>query len=175
MTTLTDIEKQARMYADKRQILRDRVEAFEAEIDSIKRKHYKGIRAGQIAASQAEDRLGISIDAAPELFIKPKTHNLHGIRCGMQMGKGKIEIADKAKTCTLIRKHFSDQAEVLIKTTEAPIAKALDQLTSAELKRIGVTVIPGKESVYIKPADSALDKLVEALMKEAREKDAAAA
>ncbi|MEJ1358309.1 MAG: hypothetical protein RPU51_09070 [Candidatus Sedimenticola sp. (ex Thyasira tokunagai)] len=174
MTTLNDIEKQARMYADKRQILRDRVEAFEAEVDRIKRKHYKGIRAAQIAASQAEDRLGISIDAAPELFIKPKTHNLHGIRCGMQMGKGKIEIADNDKTCALIRKHLADQADVLIKTTEAPVNKALNQLSAAELKKIGVKVIPGKDQVFIKATDSALDKLVEALMKEAREKEDAA-
>ncbi|MES9873124.1 MAG: hypothetical protein ABW146_08430 [Candidatus Sedimenticola sp. 6PFRAG7] len=167
MTTLTDIERTAKHYANKRQILRERLDAYEDELRKIKLRHYKGIRAAQIAASQAEDRLHIAIESAPELFQKPKTHNLNGIRCGYQRSKGKIETT--AKTCDLIRKHLPDQADVLIKSTEAPISKALDQLSAAELKKIGAKVIPGKDRIHIKATDSDLDKLVDALMKEARE------
>lgn len=67
----------------------------------------------------------------------------------------------------LIKKYFPDQADVLITTTEKPVKEALNGLTAAELKKLGISVINGDEAIFIKPADSAVDKLVDALLKEA--------
>ena len=64
-----------------------------------------------------------------------------------------------------IKKHLPEQADVLIRTKEAPVKEALAQLTAAELKKIGVTIEDAGDTVVIKPVDSEVDKLVDALLK----------
>ena len=87
----------------------------------------------------------------------------------MAKGKGKICIDDPAMAIKLIRKHFPEQADVLIKTEEKPVAKAIGQLTVPELKRIGGTVEEAGDQVVIKPTDSEVDKLISALIADATE------
>ena len=117
----------------------------------------------------AQDKLYSSIKGNPELFMKPRTLVIQGIKVGMAKGKGKICIDDPAMAIKLIRKHFPEQADVLIKTEEKPVAKAIGQLTVPELKRIGVTVEEAGDQVVIKPTDSEVDKLISALIADATE------
>ncbi len=116
-----------------------------------------------------DDALRTLIGKAPELFVKPKSMTINGIKLGYQKGKGKIEWEDPDQVVRLIKKHFPEQADVLITTTEKPIKDALNGLTAAELKKLGISVVEGGEAIFIKPTDSAVDKLVDALLKEATE------
>lgn len=168
-STLAEIERRARAYADKRSILRDRLAIFEDELRSLKLRHLKGIRAGQLAASGAEEWLRIAITDAPGLFNKPKTRLFHGVRCGYSKSKPKLLIADKEKTAELIEKHFPSDYDAFVKTTHAPIVTALSNLTTVELRKIGITKLDGENKVVIKTTDSELERMVEALMAEARE------
>jgi hypothetical protein len=68
-----------------------------------------------------------------------------------------------------IKKHLPEQADVLIKLKETPVKDALAQLSAAELKKLGVTVSEAGDQVVVKPVDSEVDKMVDALMKEAGE------
>uniref|UniRef100_UPI00248EC44C hypothetical protein n=1 Tax=Thalassobaculum salexigens TaxID=455360 RepID=UPI00248EC44C len=77
--------------------------------------------------------------------------------------------ANPAKVVELIIKHLPEQTESLIKVTETPVKSALANLPTADLKRIGVTVTQTGDQVYIAPTDSEIDKLVDALVKEAAE------
>jgi hypothetical protein len=86
---------------------------------------------------------------------------------GYQKGKGKIDWEDPDQVVRLIKKHFPEQADVLIATSEKPVKEALNGLSAAELKKIGVSVVEGGEVIFIKPTDSAVDKMVDALLKEA--------
>ena len=89
---------------------------------------------------------------------------------GFRKGTGGIDWSDDDQTVKLIEKHFpKTQAELLIKTTKKPIKKALADLDVADLKRIGCTVESTGDVVFIKPADSTVDKHVNALLKEAME------
>jgi hypothetical protein len=60
-----------------------------------------------------------------------------------------------------------EEAEILIKVKESVSKGALEQLDAAALKRISVTLADAGEITVIQPTDTAVDKLVEAMLKEA--------
>lgn len=175
MTTLTDIEARAKLYADARESLAAIVSNLNAGIEALKRKSMPDIKRAIGRASTHHDVLRTLIQSAPELFVKPKSRTLNGIKLGYQKGKGKIEWDDPDQVVRLIKKYFPEQADVLIATTEKPVKDALNGLTAAELKKLGVSVVEGGDAIFIKPADSAVDKLVDALLKAATEDEEVAA
>ena len=167
--TLTEIEQHARAYADARGVLAERVQALQAEIEAVKRRRLVGIKKAVAASADRHDSLAAAIQAAPELFARPRTKVLAGIRVGFVKQKGKLLISDADKTLQLIRRHFAEQADMLIKTTEKPVKKALEALSVAELKRIGVTVLDDGDTIMIRATNSEVDKLVNALLEEAEQ------
>lgn len=169
MSTLNEIESRAKLYADARENLAGIVANLNAGIEALKRQAMPDIKRAIARAATHHDSLRALIEACPELFAKPRSRTLHGIKLGFQKGKGKIEFDDPDQVVRLIKKYFPDQADVLIVTAEKPAKDALNQLTAAELKKLGINVVEGGDAVFIKPADSAVDKLVDALLKEATE------
>lgn len=167
MTTLIDIEKSARKYADARDHLAGIVAALNDSIEALKRDHMKRLKKAVADAADHHDALKTLIEQAPELFVRPRTVVLHGIKLGYQKGKGKIEWDDPDQVVRLIKKYFPEQADVLIATSEKPAREALNGLTAAELKKLGISISEGGDAVFIKPADSAVDKMVDALLKDA--------
>jgi hypothetical protein len=101
---------------------------------------------------------------------------LHGVKVGYQKQPGAIEIADEADTIERIRKMFADNKNMLrqlIKTTEKPIKDALSGLSGEKLQKLGVKVTEDTDKVIIKPADSEVDKIVDALLKGATDSEKA--
>ncbi len=169
MTQLTAIEARAKLYADAREKLAAIVSDLNAGIEALKRNAMPEIKRAVARAGTHHDELRALIDAGRELFVKPKSMTINGIKLGLQKGKGKIEFDDADQVVRLIKKHFPEQADVLIVTTEKPVKDALNGLTAAELKKLGISVTEGGDAIFIKPVDSAVDKLVDALLKEATE------
>lgn len=167
MTTLTEIETLTRAYADARALLAERVQALQEEIEAARRRRLRGIKEAVARAADAHAALKAAIESAPELFQRPRTVTIAGIKVGYQKGRGEIVWEDAAQVVRLIRRHLPEQADSLIKVVETPIKSALAQLSVAELKRIGVTVIETGDQVLIKPTDGEIDKLVDALLREA--------
>lgn len=167
--TMNEINTRARAYADARDRLRELCAALDAGLKALQREHLPGIRRALNRAAEAEAALHALVEQAPELFAKPKTVVLHGVRVGYMKGKGKIEWESDEQVVKLIRKHFPELADVLIVTTEKPSKDGLVALAVADLKKLGATVTDAGDQVYIKPADSALDKMVDALLKAATE------
>ncbi len=166
--TLPDIERKTKDYADARTVLSDRVQRLNDEIEAAKRRLLPGIKkAVEIAAEKKADLTWALMDSA-NLFVKPRTIVVCGIKVGLEKGKGKIEIPkeDEEKVVRLIEKYFPEQADVLIQTKKKPAKKALSGLTVAELKKLGITVEETGDQVVIKGTDSDVDKLVKALLKE---------
>jgi hypothetical protein len=165
--SMQNIENLTRDFADARSALAGRVQAYQDELEKVKRRILPGIKRAAENAASARDRLQAEIERTPALFIKPKSVILHGVRVGYQKAKGTIEWEDQEKVVSLIRKHFPDQAEILLKVTETPVKTALAQLQVTDLKRLGVTVIDSTDEVLIKPVDGDVEKLVDALLKDA--------
>lgn len=162
--TMENIEKAAKLYSEKRAVLHESVTALEADIAALKRARLPAIRRQVAAASSAESILRVAIAESPEVFQKPKTRVLHGIKVGFAKAKGKITFADAETVVKLIRKHFPGQADNLIQTKETPFKPGLNQMTAAELKKIGVTVKETTDEVVVSSTDSETDKLISALL-----------
>ena len=169
MPLMTEIETRAKYYATAREKLAALVSDLNASLEALKREAMPELKRAISRAMEHHDSLQAVIEASPELFVKPKSVVFHGIKLGYQKGKGKIEWEDADRVVALIKKHFPDQADVLIATSERPAKDALAQLSAAELKRLGVSVTDAGEAVFIKPTDGAVDKMVDALIKGAAE------
>lgn len=172
--TMDQIERLTRDYAAMREQLAERVQALQDDIEIAKRRRLRGIKTAVGSCAAAHDRLKSALEAAPELFQRPRTVVISGVRVGWAKGKGKIVVENPGKVCDLIRKHYPEAADTLIATTEAPSKTGLALLTVAELKRLGVTVTNTDDQVVIKPTDSEVDKLVNALMADAQRIEEAA-
>jgi len=169
MATLAEIEKLTREYAMARSQLRERVWELEDKINELKKKAIPVIRRAAEVAAQRQAVLKSAIEESPELFQRPKTMILHGIKIGYQKKKGKIEWEDDAVVVKLIKKHFPERWETYVKVTEKPLKSALENLSVSELKKIGVKVEETGDVVVIKSTDSEIDRLVDALLKEDKE------
>lgn len=172
MPTITDIESLTRAYADARALLAERVQALQEEIEAARRRRLRGIKEAVARAADAHAALRAAIESAPELFRRPRTLTIAGIRVGYQKSRGEIVWEDAAQVVRLIRRHLPEQADSLIKVVETPIKSALAQLSAADLKRIGVTLVDTGDQVLIKPTDGEIDRLVEALLREAASEEA---
>lgn len=167
MATLTDIENHARLYAAHREKLSTVVADLNTALEALKRQRLPAIRRALDHAAQTEGELRELIAAAPHLFVKPRTVIFHGVKIGYAKGKGAIEWGDPEQVIRLIRRHLPDQAEALIVTRETPAKAALANLSVADLKRIGCAVTESGDEIVLRATDSALDKMVDALLKSA--------
>lgn len=164
--TLTEIEILAKQLADARFNLKEGFDELESEITAIKKKFMPAIRRAIEKAAQRHETLRAAIDEAPELFIKPKTVIFHGIRLGYQKSRGEILWEDEAQVIKLIKKYFPDDFEAYIKITEKVLKTSVASMSVADLRKIGITVIETGDQVFIKPTDSEIDKLINALLKD---------
>jgi hypothetical protein len=169
---LAKIDRRAQLYADARDNLSGIVTELTGAIESIKRQSMPELRRAVSRAGEHHDALKALIECAPELFVKPRTLTLHGIRLGYAKGKGKIEWDDSQAVIAAIQKHMPDQAEALIRWSAAPLREAINQLSVNDLKMIGCRVTETADYVLIKPVDSDVDKLVDALLRDAVESEA---
>jgi hypothetical protein len=165
MSEMKDIEQLAKALADTRDTLKERLQALRDEQEALRKQHIKGIERALAKFSTSHDALLQAVEANPALFQQPKTQTFHAIRVGWVKGRGKLVIADAARTVELIDKRMPDRADQLVKTTRTPIAAALQQLTGTELKSIAASVVDGTDTPFVKPVDDEIDKLVKALLR----------
>lgn len=163
--TMQEIESLAKVFAGARTELADRLNALREEQEAAKRRRLQGIKNALGRVQAGYDELKGAVEAAPELFDKPKTRVLHGIRVGWMKQRGKIEIDDNDACVASLRRVLGiEEAKPYIKVTESPIRKALEGLTASILKRCGVRVSDDVDAVVVKAADGDLDKLIDALI-----------
>lgn len=168
MSNLTTIEEATKTYADRRDMLIMLVTELHDAIEELKRTHLPGIKTAAAETANAKSALDALIDDNRTLFVKPRSVIYSGIKVGLQKGRGGLDYEDEATVIRLIKKHLpKEQHDLLIKTIEKVIKKALGELDVATLKKIGVTVQDTGDVVLIKPVDSDVDKIVNAMLKEA--------
>lgn len=167
--SLAAIEGKARLYADRRDDLAGVVRVLNDQVEALKRSALPEIKRAVARAAEAHGKLRDLVEGAPGLFVKPRTVIFHGIKVGFEKGKGKLVFENGDRVCELINKHFPELTEALIIVSQAPNRKALGELAAADLKRLGVTVEDTGDQVVIRPTDTAVDKVVNALLKEAVE------
>lgn len=165
--TLEQIAKATRQFADARRELSALVDATNRRMRLIYEDNLHQIRKLLARTTDSRAALEALILAAPELFARPRTIVVHGVKIGLRKGKGGLEWDDEEQVVRLIKKLFPDQADVLIRTSEQPVKNALAELSASDLKRLGVTVEETGDVPVIQPADSVVDKIVKAFFKSA--------
>ena len=165
--SLAMIEARTKRYADDREALGDVVRLLNEQVEGMKRAALPDIKRLVARSAESHGRLKELVELGPGLFVKPRTVIFHGIKVGYEKGKGKIEFEDQERVVQLVRRLFPEQADVLIVTKESVSKTALAQLPAGDLKRLGCTIGDTDDQVVIRAVDSAVDKVVEALLKEA--------
>ena len=171
MTTIAEIEAATKPLADARAALADTVGDLNAVIDKAKRQALPKIRREVAMVATRQARLKALVEAAPDLFKRPRTAVFYGIKVGYSKGKGAIKFADEQRVIELIRKKLPKKADHLLSVTTRVSKEALSKLSADELKAIGCSIEDAQDGVVIKPTDSAVDKLVDALIKDATKDD----
>lgn len=169
---MKEIEQYASKYAIARNFLAKHVQDLQAEIEAARRKRIADIKAAVSVAAGCHSTLSNSIEQRPDLFEKPKTVVIDGIRLGYRKQKGKVEFDDEEAVISRIRKLVpADQVELLIRVKETVDKEAVVDLTVADLKRLGIRVTDDEDVVHIKATDGDVDKLVKALLADAEKMD----
>ena len=171
--TMATIEAQAEGYAALRQELSFQVGELDAELHRLKARRLPKIRTLFSRCANARALLEMAVDEDRGLFEKPRSRVFAGIRVGLEKGKGKISWAKPGAVVARIRRLMPDRFDDLVVTTEKPSKQALGRLTAAELKKLGVDVGNAGDRIVVKPQDSAIDKLVDALLADGAEAEEA--
>jgi len=166
MRTLAEIEKMAGYLSESRANLKEVLDQLKLETAAIKKQYMPAIRRGAEKVAGWHQRLHNAISEAPDLFTKPKTLIFNGIRVGYMKAKGEITWQDDNRVVDLIKKHFPEDWPTFVKIIEKPMKTALVTLSVADLKKIGVTVQETSDEIVIKPIDSEIDKLINALLRD---------
>lgn len=155
------IEAAAHTYANSRAVLADSITAYERELAVLQAHHFPTIKVRAAQCATARATLEGKIDANRALFDDPRTITLHGIKLGLQKGKGRVEWADEKK---LIQRIFDlcsdDQQDLVLETTYTPRKEALASLDAALLKKLGVTITDTGDQIVIKAAGTDVEKFV---------------
>jgi phage host-nuclease inhibitor protein Gam len=167
MNHIEVFDKPVKDYADAREALAFELAAMNGEIEAVKRGFVPKIKRLFAKMADKKSELAGVIAANKELFDKPKTQVMHGIKIGYRKKTGETIILSQEQTIALIRKKFSkEQAKLMIQTKESVIKDALKSLTAADLKAIGVEIKADVDELVISATDGEIDKIIAAMEKE---------
>jgi hypothetical protein len=168
LATMAAIESLAAKYSERRARIYERIMELELEIERLKRSALPAIKADVGHAIAARDELRTAIEGSAELFVRPRTRVFSGIRVGFGTTGSKVEFDDEAEVIKRIRERLpANQAELLIRRRESVHKPAVYDLEDADLRRLGIRVTGGDDTVVIKPQDGDVAKLVDALLGDA--------
>lgn len=167
MATLKEIELKAKHYSDARARLAEDMRELQDIVENAKRAALPTIKERVRVAKDHEAALRAMIAESAELFVRPRTVTVHGVKVGFAKGKGKVTFEDADQVLKLIKKNFSEeQAELLISTTEKPNKESIALLPAGDVKRIACALSGTGDQVVVKDTASDVDKLVTALLEE---------
>ncbi len=120
-------------------IIGKHMEALDRQINAVRMEFYKKILPMSRQYSQQRKELETLIEQNPQLFVKPRTIDVNGVKFGMKKSKGKIVIEDSGKTLEKIKTLLKDKKEFLIEQKESLLRNGLAQLSDHEMAAVGVS------------------------------------
>ena len=166
MTTLADIQKRAAALSAYRDKLSALFLTLQSGLDTVKNGALPEIKRVARHVAKEHNELVDVIKAHPELFEKPRSYVVDGIKFGMQAAQGSLEWEDDEKVCERIASLVeqgvipADQLDMLVAVKKKPVADAVRQLSPDVRRRIGVRLEGDGDQPLIKSVDSAIEKAV---------------
>lgn len=136
-------------------------------ITPIYARHRAGLDAAAEEQARARDELQQLLDAAPQLFRKPRSLAINGVRAGYRKEEDSFYVADEKAVIARIRALLPEQADLLIRTEESLVLDALPQLDAKARGAVGISLITGADRSFITIGDSDVEKLAKALIADA--------
>jgi len=165
---LYEIEELTAQYSEARGKLAELVGVLQAEIEDAKRRRIAAIKRAVAVTADKHAALHAAVDGSRELFGKPRTRTFHGVKVGLQKQRGQVVIDDEERTIARARAQLpADQVELLVRVRESVHKPAVYDLVASDLKRLGIKIEDDVDAVIIKPTDGEVEKLVNALLKDA--------
>ena len=117
--TLDEIITLARAYARARETLETITEEIEGERRQAVRRRLRALKARVAETSAAKDALRTAIAEEPELFAKPRTRAIEGVKVGYRKMPGRIVIADEDRSIRRVRDKLPDREAELVRVKES--------------------------------------------------------
>ncbi len=148
-----------------------RAQTQEAEIAAavapIAARHRAGIDAAAEEKAAAYEALMQLIQASPQLFKRPRSITVDGVKAGYRKELDSLDWDDEEVVMRRIEAILPDQVDLLIRTQTSLVADALPQLDSQTLRQIGVRQVSGTDQAFVTIGDSDLEKLVKVILADA--------
>lgn len=173
LATVAEMEKQASIVSTLRDELRDKTTELKKRQQELKDELYPSIRTTLRTLIKAQEGLMAFIQDNTSLFIKRKSRITDSIKYGLRKKTGKTVWNDDDQLMTNIRALIKkgeiapELESQLIKQVEKPVAEAVAKLDGKTLKKLGVTIKSDTDTVFIANTDTALNKTLDALIKDA--------
>jgi hypothetical protein len=162
--TLAEIEEHTRRYAAAQEVLAGVLGTLREQIRALERRHRPRLKNAVDLAGRARAKLAAAVESAPELFAQPRTRVFHGVKVGLQRGRGGLVMDDADAVVARIHAEFGEAAPAFLRVKEAPDLKMLANLTPEELDRLGCRWEEAADSVVIRPTDNDAEKAARALL-----------
>lgn len=162
------MEERAKLLATQRSILADDLASANAELAALMEKWAESLKISAAAVDESERTLIGYVEMAPQLFVKPQSVEIDGVRYGMRKGKGRLEYADEKKLIDRIEKQLTrGQRGPVLKITKKVLKGPLAKLSADILKRLGVNVKAAGNEAFVSYPKSKLQKQVDWWLKPA--------
>lgn len=104
-------------------------------------------------------RLDELLASAPQLFVKPRSLSVDGVKAGYRKAEDTLDWDDEAVVIARIEALFPEQVDLLVRSQRSLNIDAVTLLEPAQRQRIGVRSISGADSHYISIGDNDVEKL----------------
>ena len=137
---------------------------MEAEISHLLKPKLQKYFALANIEGEKKAALLAAVQAAPELFAKPRSRTLHDIKFGFRKNTGGLTWEDEDYVLRRIHRLFPDEAAAYLHITERPNKEALENLSAAELKKLGIATGDTGDVAFVKPAANDLERFATAIV-----------
>jgi len=121
---------------------------------------YKGtIDTYAVAEAASRARLDCLLTDAPNLFVKPRSLAVDGVRCGYLKAPDTLDWDDDEIVIARIKALRPDLAPLLIRSRESLVVDALTGLDAKTLIAFGIRTITGVDASFITVGDNDAEKL----------------
>lgn len=161
---ITDIEPLCAGYDAECVKLEEMIAALEADLEAVKLKHLAALKRQARVVASREAELHSTVESSPDLFKRPRTLVIHGTKVGFANTIGSVVFEDGDRVVELVRKHFKDRFDELVKTEYTPRKDSLRTLSPVELAGLGCDVEGAGEVVVVKRVAGDVEKLINKLI-----------
>lgn len=137
--------------------------ALERDLEEVKSKHLRGLKRQAGVVARAEASLVSAVEAAPDLFRKPRTITIHGIKVGLSLSPGRVEWDDEESVIAAIRRYRKDDLDVLLQSETSIRKDALRALPAGDLAKLGCRIEGAGDQVIVKRVAGDVEKLIQKL------------